>query len=264
MNNETHITNTIFKSKKISFEIKNNYKFVKSTQDIKKGEILLIEHTFTSEDDNIIKNAILNSPELFNNLYPRKMCWSENFLEEVTPEVEDLCYEKTQKNVFHNNGLFSIGLDISSFNHLITPNACVKYSNFMVEKGTYCILLYVYCVRDIMYDEEITIFYSNGYAESLGDQITEDTNSFKLQDNYIKNIHLQYIKKDICKNIIFNHICIIHYGIYFINNTIHLTKRFLEYFTTNVKKECNTENIICWIITIKKKYYNFFDESLFD
>ena len=50
-----------------------------------------------------------------------------------------------------------------------------------------------------------------------------------------------------CKNIIFNHICI-SYGLYFINDIICPTKRFFEYFTSNFK------NIKIWIIKFKQQF----------
>lgn len=256
MDETTKITNTLFKSNKISFETKDDdYRFVKSTQNIKKGEILLIEHCYTTDKCDMLSTVISKSPELFNNLYPRKMSWNEEQIinEEMDENTEELCYEKAQKNAFGDNGLFYIGLDISNFNHSDMPNACVSYSNFSYGKDTEdcCNLLYIYSNRNITNDEEITIWYNVAYFDKKS--VEKYKPPFKLDNRYIENIHIQYMKKDICKNIMFNHMCN-YYGLYLVNDMICPTKRFLEYFKNNVKKECNQQNIIYWMVEQKKKY----------
>lgn len=255
MTDTTQITNTIFKSNKISFETNDDdYRFVKSTQKIKRGDLLLIEHCYSTDDSGMISNVILKSPELFDNLYPRKMSWNENFIQTTTDELLELCNEKAQKNSFGRNGVYSIGLDISRFNHSNTPNSSVQYlylNTAVKDTDVCCRVLYVYAHCDINTDEEITIWYSKGYInEYFNENVQEYIPSFKLETNYIQNVYFQYIKKDICKNIMFNHICI-YYGLYLINDILSPTPRFLEYFTKNIKKECNTQNIINWMIEQK-------------
>jgi hypothetical protein len=185
----TQITNTILKSKKMSFETKDgDYKYVKAIKNIMRGELLLIEHCYSTENNYMLSSVILHSPELFNNLHPRKMAWNENFIGKTTNELSELCLEKAQKNSFGHNGLFIIGQDISNFNHSNTPNACVKYQNCRVTDTMFVSLLFAYSVCDINIDEEITIWYSCGYInEYFGENIKENYKpSFELENNYIK------------------------------------------------------------------------------
>ena len=140
-------TNTILK-KNITFETKDDeYRFVKSTQRIKQGDLILIEHCPSVDDLNMLPNIILNSPELFDNLYPRKISWNKSFIQEPNNEITELCHEKANKNSFGIDGRFNIGLDISNFNHSNTPNASVKslnITNITEDPAMRCTLLYVY------------------------------------------------------------------------------------------------------------------------
>ena len=265
MTDTTQVTNTLFKSKKISFETKNDdYRFVTSTQNIKKGELLLIEHVYCTEDSNIIQNVILHSPELFNNLYPRKIPWTEKIIQEQeqTDEIIELIEEKMNKNSFNTFNIlgvtWTIGLDISKFNHSNVPNAYVGfYRNFIIhDTDVKCALGYVYSTCDITTGEEITISYGSGYVlKQFGEIIEEYNPPFKLQHDYIENIVIQYTRKDICRTIMFNHICI-YYGVYLIDDMICSTKRFIEYFTKTIKKKCNNENMIEWLIEKKEMCYS--------
>ena len=50
-------TYTIFKNRKISFEVKeDDYRFVKATEDINEDELLLVEHVITSDNEIIMKS----------------------------------------------------------------------------------------------------------------------------------------------------------------------------------------------------------------
>ena len=248
-------TNTILK-KNITFETKDDdYRFVKSTQRIKQGEVILIEHCPSVDDLNMLPNIILNSPELFDNLYPRKISWNESFIQEATNEISELCDEKVKKNSFGFDGRFYIGLDISNFNHSNTPNASVNFidiTNITEDPAMRCALLYVYAHRDINIDEEITIWYSSGYIKEYftDENIEEYIPTFKLESNYINIIGMQYMEKEICKNIMVKHLCM-YEGLYIYHDMVCPTKRFGEYFVKNVKKECNIQNIQDWLKQLK-------------
>lgn len=264
------ITNTVFKSPKIAFEIKgDDYRFVKSTRNIRKGELLLIEHCFCTDNNSILLAVIKNYSELFNNLYPRKLVWSENIAESTSTEIDDLCLEKAQKNCFGaDDGLWHIGVDISNFNHSNTPNAFNKYEkyHFDSDKVPSCNLGYVYAQNDIDADTEITIYYSNGYINKyFGENITEEYKpSFELENQYIKNFGIQYIKKDICKNILFQHCCINH-GLYLCSSELFImTPRFIEYFTKKIKKEPIKQNIIQWCNYLSQEINVVTHFSVFD
>lgn len=251
-NDNTQIINTIYKSKKISVETKNDdYRYVKTLEEIRKGEVILIEHCYSTNNINRISHVIQNSPELFNNLYPRKVNWDESIIGNPTNEIFELCHEKAQKNMFGTNNIYAIGLDISNFNHSTTPNATVKYCRFKINKKLYCFIQYIYSHDIINKNEEITISYGNEY---FGDNINNEPIEFKLKDNYIEKIVEQYLKKDICKNIMFNHMCI-SYGIYFVKDIICPTDRFIKYYTNTFGKIFNMENTLEWIMQFRLQFY---------
>ena len=91
-------TNTILKNKKITFEIKDDdYRFVKSTQRIKQGELILIEHCPSVDDINIIPNIILNSPELFDNLYQEKYLGMKVLYKNQTMKLQNYVMKRQKK-----------------------------------------------------------------------------------------------------------------------------------------------------------------------
>lgn len=250
MTERTEIRNTILKSKKINYETgENDNRYVKAKEEIRVGEIILIEHCYSSKKIEMISNVIYNNPELFNNLYPREKEWDEELIQKGIEELSKLSYKKTRKNAFCKNGVYMIGLDISRFNHSIEPNVTVKYLECETEEEEKCNIIYVYAHENINKEEEITISYGNGY---FGDKKIKEV-LFKLERNYINKIVEQYLKKDKCKEIVFNHICILN-GIYFINDMICPTERFIEYYKKEEKKECNKENVIEWIKERKDKF----------
>ena len=262
MSKSTPITNTIFKSNKISFETtKDDYRSVKAVKEINIGEILLIEHCYASNNFNHLSNVVIYSQELFNNLYPRKMLWDEEtIINNIPDEIIDLCAEKIQKNCFKRDGKYAIGLDISNFNHSISANATATCVDVNVEQIVCCFISYVYAHKFINIGEEINIYYNKNIYFGDGDTI-ETANvdvEFKLSNHYINKIVLQYVKKDICKHIVLKHICI-YYGLYITNDTIFYSKKLQEYFTKTIKKECNHQNIKIWLIQMEENLNNTAD-----
>jgi hypothetical protein len=236
------VTNTIFKSNKISFETRDDdYRYVKATTDIEEDELLLIEHCYYTKDLNFIPNVVKHNPELFNNLYPRTIDWNEDMLK--TDEIDDLCTMKCQKNSFGCDGHYAIGLNISRFNHLITPNSSTSYMLIDTDIEVPILVLYIYSNKYINKDEEVTISYGKNY---FGEEKEEIYLSSKLNKNYVVRIINQYIKNEIFKIIIINHICIF-YGLYLVNDMICPSKRLINYFEKELHIECTFENIIKWI-----------------
>lgn len=254
MSETSNFTNTIFKSDKISFDTKDDdYRFVKAVQNIKKGELLLVEHVYCSKNIKTMASVILSSPELFNNLYPRNIPWNVNILIEPTSEIWDLTYEKIEKNAFKTDDLFFIGLSTPIFNHASEPNSCVSSSVSIIEDtDVHSALQYVYSSQDISINEEVTIWYGSKRNNEFGGNNQEYNIPFKLENSVIRDTHLQYSKTEIYRQIMFNHICI-YYGLYLINNKICPSPRFVEYFTDKIKKDCNEENIMEWMNEQKHK-----------
>jgi len=256
MSETSNFTNTIFKSNKISFETRDyDYRFVKATQNIKRGELLLVEHVYCSKNVKIMASVILSSPELFNNLYPRNIPWGVNILTEPTSELWDLTYEKIEKNAFKTDNLFFIGLNTPIFNHASEPNACANSSVSIIEDtDVHFALQYVYSSQDIRIDEEVTIWYGNKRNNEFGGNNQEYNMPFKLDNSVLRDTHIQYSKTEIYRQIMFNHICI-YYGLYLINDIISPTPRFVEYFKDKIKKDCNEENIMEWMNEQKHKCF---------
>jgi hypothetical protein len=253
MSSTTQITNTILKSPKISFEVKvDDYRYVKATKKINAGELLLIEHCYSCSKENVshmIKVVQLSS-ELFNNLYPRTIEWDESICYNSPDEIMNLCQEKCQKNCFGRNNKIILGLDISKFNHSTSPNCDVKEQVFTLELEVDCSLMYVYSNKNIDVDEEITMWYGNGYFQEK----IEITPEFEFKCNLIIEVAKQYMRKEIFKTIAFNHVCM-HYGVHNVKNDLIIFEpRFMRYLADKVEKEFNKENWIQWVI---EKWSNF-------
>jgi len=217
-------TYTIFKNRKISFEVKeNDYKYVKANNNINEYELLLIEHTITTSSLEKLASFIKFDDDLLKNLYPRKDI--DILLEKNNDkEIDKICFEKVQKNAFNNNnGTYTIGKDISSFNHSINFNcACVEYYiKHQDLEYTNESINYIYSLKKINFNDELLINYGNKYFNEPEEKIKFNyINSSYLVSNIIK----KYIEKEIYKKIAFNHICG-YYGIYYNNDNIVITPR---------------------------------------
>ena len=255
-----NITNTIYKSNKISFEVRNDstkingvihnmedYRYVKAIKPIKEGDILLIEHCCVTKELCDLVSVVKCCPELFNNLYPRTRLWTESVLTELSDDLIDLLREKVQKNCFGgyntlNEYGYTIGNDISRFNHSINFNAVYRYVDVTLKLPINIQIFYVVASKDVVINEEITIFYGNKY---FGDKLPNDIqfNISKKYGNYIETIIDQYIDKPIFETVILNHMCI-YYGLLFNDEMLCPCERFMEYYT---KEFPNMQNIEDWI-----------------
>jgi hypothetical protein len=218
-------TNTIFKNRKILFEVKdNNYKYVKANEDINEDELLLVEHVITSNNETILKTHIKYDNNLLKNLYPRN---DNDIIIDEDDVLNKICCEKLQKNAFGDNDVILLGKDISNFNHSITPNTryCfIKICNDMIEVEIR--ILYLYSIENIKKNTEVFINYGKKYFNDVIEPVYDKDRKVHL----VKSIIEKYVKKDIFKNIVFIHICSF-YGIYYNNNNdIIITPRFLKTF----------------------------------
>ena len=113
--------NTIFKSGKISVEIRDNdYRYICANYPIKKGELLLIEHCYLSTTLYEQVDYVQHSSSIFNNLFPRIKKWDSTLIN--TKEHINLAAEKVQKNVFK-----------------INDNYRLIFLGDIVDRGRYCI-----------------------------------------------------------------------------------------------------------------------------
>lgn len=193
-----YYTNIIFKNRKICFDTSNNDNHkVLTLEHIKAGEILLIEHLASNENEYKIINYVKYNKHLFDNLYPRQKLY--NYDDRITnkEEVEKLAVEKVQKNVFsiktnNEKQYYGIGVYVSKFNHNQNSNTCINISNIGEQKQ----LTYVAIIanNDIQKGDEITINYGKGYFnETEGSEMPQ----LYYISNIIKNILCKYMNKQI-------------------------------------------------------------------
>ena len=240
--------NTILKSNKISVEIRDNdYRYIRATAPIKKGELLLIEHCYLSTTLYEQVDCVKHSSTLFNNLYPRTKMWDEKLID--TKEHLNLAAEKVQKNVFNiNDNNYLIGFELSNFNHSTKPNAYVKFSsNISLSLG----FVYVITNQDIDMGGEITISYGNGYFGENA-EVIDYSNVITSADILFRKIIIQYVQKPICLDMIVKHrsmLCGLYYNLE--DDVIITTERFLESYSIN-----DIVNFLCALETDSKRLLN--------
>lgn len=179
------------------------------------------------------------------------MKWEESMITNNSQDLLDLCSQKTQKNSFkgHREDDYTIGLDISRFNHSPTPNVTAKSMDFIIDRDINCSIMYVYANDNINIGEELNIWYGNAY---FGEKTTEIEDDIEIDEGYIQRIVVQYYYKEISRKVIFAQVCA-NYGIYLFNDAICQTPRFIKYFTETFNKDCTQYNIIKWLEMISTK-----------
>jgi len=215
---------TIYKNGRISFEIDDkDYRFVKATKDIKKGEIILIEQVLYSDDyetntqNNVVMNTLYNE-DLFNSLYPRNYKYNlENILNGNDKDKLIECLaSKIQKNMFKINELgktiMILGYDYTRFNHSKDPN--INFHHFRIEIPKIDILIYIFYMvafKDIKENEELTINYGNNYFDEdidldFYEKDKLNMSCFKSNKLFMISKINNYLDSDICKDVILSHI----------------------------------------------------------
>ena len=176
-------THTIFKSPKISFEWdkETDNRYVKATEDIFEGDLILIEHAITTtnlEDNyNTLVLNILYNESLFNQLYPRKKIYNvddvingkidDEYIEAITEKIEKNCFRTTNKNsdkIYH-----SLPVDFVNFNHSKEePN--INFHHIVIDVPNLenpIFIFYAVCCKDIIKGEELLINYGNDYFKAM-------------------------------------------------------------------------------------------------
>ncbi len=204
MNN---IVNTVYKNPKCTFF---NNKSVVSNKEIKKGELLLIEHCVNNKLD--LKEAIKYQKDFYNELYPFNSVWTPSVLEDKNT---DIINEKVDLNSFKINNSNILGHSISNFK--INDNNANAYSWAYLYDITLeidCIFIAIMAGTDIKENEEIILEYKGNIDEkkhAIGQRIID-----------------QYFKKDIF-NIITSNQLSNYYGLYMVDDLINTTEKFVDY-----------------------------------
>ena len=236
-------TNTIL-SNKIDFNTKDSdYRYVTAKYNIKKDDLLLIEHVYSSNDLSIMEYTVSKNKELYDNLYPRFEKWTKNTMF----NKDNYAGEKVQKNSFKiDKKNFMIGLNVSWFNHSSNFNAIVTQIQCEIVEKVKLTLIYVIAHKNINKGEEIFIWYGNNYFSENNKINCKYNINYKL----LSKIFYQYVSKKKCLNIYLNNV-FAQYGLYILDEIV-VTKRFLTFFKkTFPNLEITNYNIIKWSIEIK-------------
>lgn len=123
----------IIVNQNIQFDISDNSNHrVVSQQDIKAGELLLLEKLASHCNRYTMISFIISNKDLFNNLYPR--------ITPSTNNIEELAVTKFQKNVFHIDNSYLLNKNIEKLKKikisLEQPNADI----IILEKEYRCVV----------------------------------------------------------------------------------------------------------------------------
>ncbi len=252
------IIRTIYKNNKIEYKKENDYWFVTSQKDIKKGEIILVEHSFCeNQRESSTKNKMIVklNEELYNELYPRKNIWKEEYKYLEDNNLNEIIHEKVLKNCFGSKQGIVLGYNISKINHSKNPNAKTFEHTIEIGYNIYTKILNVEAIRDIKANEEILITYGKGnrFGEEILIRQDED---IKEENNLIEKIINQYIKKDIFKKTILLQLCAIEYGLYLLEDEIIMTPRFQELYENIFNEKTIDEEKTKKLILLKNKEIN--------
>lgn len=244
----------VFISNLISFETKeDDYRYVLATQDIKQGDLLLVEHCYSAPSFNKLATVIKATPLLFNELCPRDVVWDSSIPIEPSEKIASLCKEKVIHNAFGHEGMHLIGVHATKFNHSNEPNATVKIIQcHLREINVSCNFIYIYANKDIMMGQEVFIWYGNQFFGNC----VPFVDSFNLDRKY-NQIAQDYLSTSTCKNIMIEHLCIQH-GLHIVDDTFVITPAFIKFFTESFKTEPSVENIKQWILKQIEKFDTFF------
>lgn len=180
-----YYTNVIFKNRRINFDESDNENHkVLASEQIKAGEILLIEHLVNHKSVSNMLSYVKNNKDLFESLYPRSRSYSYEdraIGSDKEDEIMELAIEKVQKNVFCINGrngekYYALGVNVSKFNHKRMPNTYMNIAKMHGNNKCLCFVA-IKSRMNIEKGEEITINYGRGYfSESEGEEAPKSMN----------------------------------------------------------------------------------------
>ena len=252
------VIRTIYKNNKIEYINENDYWMIKCKKEIKKGEIILLEHCFCeNKKESSIKNKMIVkiNEELYNELYPRENRWEEEYKYSKESKLNEKINEKVLKNCFDSEQGIVLGYNISKINHSKNLNAKVFEHTIEIGKDIHTKILNVEAVKDIKEGEEIFITYGKGNRFGEEIELREDE-GIKEQNKLIEKIIDQYIKKDIFKRTILIQLCIIEFGLYLLEDEIIMTPRFEELYKNIFNEDEMDKEKITNLILLKSEMIN--------
>jgi hypothetical protein len=238
-------TRTVYQNESIHIDTNNDYISVKAKNDIKYGELLLIEHIFRGTD-NICTLVIRENEYLYNELYPRISKWSKN-------ERDDANTKSIKNRFSEDGGIYYLGNMMSKINHSCDSNCiilCVKKKIFDDLIINYLIL---YSIKNITKEDEITIMYGHirghnneddfecGCRQSAEDRqkrwiIVNNIGNRIQKTEHIRldNIIVEYEKLSESKNtMMYQYLASCGYVIS--NDRVCITQQFIDFVKENTK-----------------------------
>jgi len=134
----------------------NNFKSVKSARDITFGELLLVEHVYTSVPKSCVE-VIANNEYLFNMYHPRIVSYNESM--EPTEKISAAINKVDHNRFGMDKDKNIITLMITKMNHSCDPNCAVYVQEKYNMENTDIVFMELYAIRNIPTGTEITINY---------------------------------------------------------------------------------------------------------
>ena len=186
--------------------------------------------------------------DLFNKLSPRVHQWSlDDFVKST--ENDKIILDKMEENCFINNDFIIIGDDLSWFNNSSHPNAYVRCEeiNFTTFSST---TISIIAGKDIKTGDEICINYGKEDLDFVNREPKQSNRDeiITIDDadgDIIQSILLQYKKKEACRNVIKNHVCISQ-ELFIVDGVVISTEKFTK-FIENLYGTYSIDNINKWL-----------------
>jgi hypothetical protein len=233
----------------------NNFRSMKASENIKTGELLIIEHVYGGSTGNC--HLILEQNKyLFNGYHPRISSHSKT-TDRAKHAVKKLflnCYGYDD-----NNKIITDNLRL--MNHSCDPNCTVYIQEKYKTNDTHTLFMELYAVRPIKKGEEITSSYgpetshNRDFECKCGKELPERNKIFNIivalggifsdqNNNRIRKIICEYLDTPESKKILLNHYLVTK-GIYMNGGTIvAYTKEGLKLINDIIHKYLGIKNEI--------------------
>ncbi|MEM0354220.1 MAG: SET domain-containing protein-lysine N-methyltransferase [Thermoplasmata archaeon] len=225
----------------------NNFKYVKVTEDIKFGELLLVEHVYASES-HICYMIVRYNEYIFDQYHPRKIKFKDiaNMDEK---DISIMVNDKISHNCFGYGEKCKLLTDtITKLNHSCNQN-CAVYINVSYKiEGTNIVFMELYAIQNIKKDSEITISYGpetshkRDFVCNCGKSLNQRRKHFNIVSRLVsslsRNINnkvrlkiYNYIQSTKARRVMMNH--------YLANNGIIVNNNKIVAYTENGMKMIN-------------------------
>lgn len=253
----------VYKNPKIEICDENNYKSIRAIDDIKIGELLLIEHVFAGSMANC-HILVEHNEYLFNMYHPRSINFTdiENKFTSVQEKISHNCF-----GLENNDKLITD--TITKINHHCDPN-CVVYIQEKYEiKNTHTIFMELFAIRNIKKGTELTISYGpvtgheRDFVCNCGKELPERKKIFSIisslakelsirNNNIIRELICNYLETNASKKILMNH--------FLATKGIFMNKNSISAFSSEGEKLIN--NMIYRYMNIKESDLESIDDNI--